>query len=262
MALNVRERAGTLLVAGLLIGCAQTPREAPAAVLPHGSVSWACDFEGSYCGMDEQSKIEPAHRSSFVSTARSGKQAIKLTTLPGDARVHSSGDWERDDLALAASPDYCNEGQDEWWAVSMLFPDDYVVPRQGGVVLDFHGTASTGQPTFNVMSQPTGLRLHGFYGDMKNPQEYRVELGRVKRNVWYDFVYHVRWSSKDDGFMVAWLNGKKVLVHRGPTLYAGISCYLKLANYHDGSGSPSSIIFDHVVRGTGPGAVALGRLGN
>ena len=29
---------------------------------PADGVSWACDFEGTYCGMDEQSKIEPARR--------------------------------------------------------------------------------------------------------------------------------------------------------------------------------------------------------
>ena len=58
----------------------------------------------------------------------------------------------------------------------------------------------------------------------------------------------------------AWLNGRRVLVHHGPTLYPGISCYLKLANHHDASGSASSIVFDRVIRGTGAGAVALAQL--
>jgi dihydroorotase len=69
----------------------------------------------------------------------------------------------------------------------------------------------------------------------------------------------MKWSSKRDGFMEAWMNGRKVLVHRGPTLYHGISCYFKLANYHTPTGA-SSIIFDRVVRGTTARAVALARL--
>jgi hypothetical protein len=72
----------------------------------------------------------------------------------------------------------------------------------------------------------------------------------VVKNQWYDFVYHVRWSSGSDGFMRAWVNGVKKLDHRGPTLYAGQGCYLKLANYHTPFGQGSSIIHDRVIRGT------------
>jgi hypothetical protein len=258
IALSEIRRARPTLLAGLLL-LAVAHGRAAQAITP-GTVVWECDFEDSYCGMEEQSKIEPAHRSSFVAVARSGRRAVKLTTLPGDDQVHSSGAWERDDLELAPSPDYCNEGQDEWWAVSILFPDDYVVPRGLGAVLDFHTNASTGAPNFNLMSRPEGLRLQGDYGDMKNPTEYKAELGRVRRNVWYDFVFHMRWSSEQDGFMTAWLNGDQVLAHRGPTLYPGVSCYLKLANYHDAAGAPSSIIYDRLMRGTGARAVALTEL--
>jgi hypothetical protein len=38
--------------------------------------------------------------------------------------------------------------------------------------------------------------------------------------------------------------------YSGPTIYAGQSCYLKLANYHTPFGLPSSVIHDRIVRGT------------
>lgn len=251
----------TLLPAAFLAGCAEASPVAPAHPIGTGTaagkVSWACDFEGTYCGMQEQSKIEPAHRSTFVSTARHGRQAVKLTTLPGDDRVHGSGAWVRDDLELAPSPEYCNEGQEEWWGVSVLFPEDYVAPEGGGAVMDFHHDGSAGEANFNLISRSGGLLLHGFSGDPKRADEYGARLGRIRRDAWYDFVFHVKWSSGGGGFMVAWVNGRKVLVHHGPTLYRGTSCYLKLANYHDPTGSPSSIVFDRLVRGTGAGAVAL-----
>jgi hypothetical protein len=59
--------------------------------------------------------------------------------------------------------------------------------------------------------------------------------------------------------MEGWLNGKKVMVHNGPTLYSGISCYFKLANYLAPTGRPSSIVFDRVVRGTSRAAVTAER---
>jgi hypothetical protein len=67
----------------------------------------------------------------------------------------------------------------------------------------------------------------------------------------------VKWSSDPDGFMTAWLNGRKVLSYRGPTLYRGMGCYLKLANYHAPFGQPSSVIHDRVIRGSSWQAVSL-----
>jgi polysaccharide lyase-like protein len=247
--------------AAAAIACATLFAGGSHAALPDAGATWSCDFEGTYCGMQEQSKAEPGHRSRFVSTARDGRQAVELNTRPGDDRVHGSGDWERDDLELAASADYCNEGQDEWWAVSVLFPDGYEPTSELGAVVDFHQNSGGGAPpNFNVMATPEGLRLDGFYGDPANPGEYRVELGRIRRGLWYDFVYHVKWTSRDDGFFVAWLNGRKVLAHQGPTLYPGLSCYLKLANYHSPARGPSAIVFDRLIRGTSAEAVALAKL--
>lgn len=247
-------------LAAAAITCAALSAPAVHAAAREGAVAWSCDFEGTYCGMEEQSKVEPAHRSRFVPDGRDGGQALALITLPGDDQVHGAGDWERDDLELAPSPDYCNEGQDEWWAVSILFPDDYEPTDGMGEVLDFHQQGSGGPPPFNMLTGPHGLRLEGYYGHLKDPEKYSVELGRIRRNTWYDFVYHVKWTSKDGGFFVAWLNGHKVLDHQGPTLYPGLSCYFKLANYHSPAHGPSAIIFDRLMRGTSAEAVALAKL--
>ena len=253
-------RIAALLLAILpvasLVGCAGEKENLGD---PVGTIEWSCDFEGTYCGMVEQSKIEPAHRSRFVANARNGAQAIELTTLPGDDEVHGSGSWERDDLLLPRSADYCHEGEDEWWAFSVLFPDGFAEPRLGDV-MDFHAQGSHGQPNLNLVVTQGRLLFHGFYRDVDNPGEYEAELGALRRNHWYDFVIYARWSSKDDGLMAAWLDGRKMLVHRGATLYPHRSCYLKLANYHTPTGKPSSIVFDRVIRGTSANAVAREKL--
>lgn len=241
-----------LLLAALFV---PPPNLPPVPVLPQDKVLWSCDFEGTRCDLHEQSKVEPQARSYFA-PGREGGTAIALLTEPGDDQVHGSGTWERDDLELPPSPDYCNEGQEEWWAMSVLFPDTYV-PSVLGAVMDFHDNSGMGLANFHLTAKGTELWFDGFGADLLKPVEYHAHVAPILRNLWYDFTYHVKWSSGPDGFMVAWLNGYKMLSYQGPTLYKGISCYLKLANYHAPNGSPSAIVFDRVMRGTSAKAVEL-----
>jgi hypothetical protein len=232
---------------------------AAAAAEPASGRWFYCTFASSPtdCGFAEQAK-EPG-RATLVNVAREGRSAVRLHTRPGDSHVRGSGAWERNDLTLNQATTDCYEGREHWWAHSVLFPDDYVVPPPGGggVVADFHHTGSRGQANFHVdaMPNPIGLRLRGFGGPRLNEGRFEVVLGPVKRNVWYDFVYHVRWSSGPDGFFNAWVNGERKLAHRGPTLYEGQGCYFKLANYHSPFGLPSSVIHDRVIRGSSREAV-------
>ena len=222
-----------------------------------GALQFSCSFESSptECGFVEQAK-EPG-RASLVSIARDGSRAVRLYTEPGDNNVSGSGTWERNDLRLPQVDTDCYEGREAWWAHSVLFPSDYVVPNSGGVVMDFHHTGSSGQANFHVDAMSYGLRLRGYGGATVDSGRYEVILGPVVRNVWYDFVYHVKWSSGSDGYMHAWVNGVKKLTHYGPTLYAGMGCYLKLANYHDPFGQASAVIHDRVRRGAAWSDVSL-----
>lgn len=238
-----------------------------------GAVIFACDFEKSVteCGFGEQNAAgdQPGARARIVNVPRTGAGALRLHTEPGDINVHGSGDWERNDVLYGPSSGYCNEGQEEWWAHSVLFPDDYVFPTGqygGGIVFDFHHNYSSGQSNFEVQTMPgIGLRFEGHGGpsvdggryDYLAADPYGAPKGSITKNRWYDFVYHVKWTSASSGLMEAWLNGKKVMTFNGATLYSGISCYLKLANYHTAVGSPSSVIHDRVVRGSSAAAVAL-----
>jgi hypothetical protein len=211
---------------------------------------FACTFANSPtdCGFDLQARV--ASRASLVNFGRDGGTAVRLHTEPGDNNVAGSGSWERADLALPVSLTGCSEGREQWWEHSILFPDDFVVPT-AGVVLDFHHASGGGQANFHVDSMRDsagGMRLRGYGGQRRDSNEYMVSLGPIERNVWYDIIYNVKWSSGSDGFFNAWVNGKQVLAHNGPTLYVDTDCYLKLANYHEPTGQPSSVIHDRVIR--------------
>ena len=119
-------------------------------------------------------------------------------------------------------------------------------------------------------SLPGRLALFGYGGESNAANRYEAIIGLPVKNQWYDFVYHVRWSSGSDGFFDAWVNGEQVLSHRGPTLYAGQGVYMKLANYHNpicdpypaciGTHEASSVIHDRIRRGTTALSVARGPL--
>src|SRR5205807_1614093 len=94
---------------------------------------------------------------------------------------------------------------------------------------------------------PTGLELHmaGGANTVNRPSDpgyYSIAIGPIVKNVWYDFIYHVKWSSGSDGLFQAWLNGQQVMNYSGPNLYVGQSCYLKIANYHTELGVPVSVV--------------------
>ena len=245
---------------------------APAPGIPSG-VAYACDFVGSWqdCLFAEQAKVPG--RASIVTVG--GVSAVRLHTEPGDNNVVGSGSNERNDLTLNQSTSDVYEGMDHWWAHSILFPGDYVDPPEStstswnfGIVADFHNTApGAGQANFQVNAmpataiasdRPTGLSFKVSYGDQTSPTEAIYPIGPVIRNQWYNFVYHVKWSSGSDGFFDAWVNGVQKMAYRGPTLYQGQGVYFKLANYHTPFGQPSSVIHARVLRSVAPLSVSAG----
>lgn len=217
------------------------------------------------CGFRVQEKVPG--RASIVNFGRDGGTAVRLHTRPGDSNVAGSRDMQRTDLLLTQADSGCYEGREQVWELSVLFPDDFVFPTWQRYALGgFHHTGRTGQGNFTLgfergagapTTAPGVLGFQG-YGGTQDSGRFGAAVGPVEKNAWYDFVYHVRWSSGPDGFFNAWVNGVKKLAHRGPTLYQGQGCYLKLGNYHTpvcdpyprcvGKDPPSSVIFDRVIR--------------
>jgi hypothetical protein len=246
----------------------------PAPGMP-SNVAYSCDFSSGWqnCQLGEQAKV--AGRATLVTVG--GVNAVRLHTEPGDNNVAGSGSNERNDLSSSQATTDGYEGREHWWAHSILFPNDYVDPPEStasswnwGALGGFHNTTDgAGQGNLTLMAmpataispdRPTGLSFQVAYGNQFNPTVHKAPIGPVVRNQWYNFVYHVKWTSGPDGFFDAWVNGVQKMSYRGPTLYAGQGCYFKLANYHSAFGKPSSVIHARVARGTTPGAVSAGPL--
>jgi Polysaccharide lyase/Carbohydrate binding module (family 6)/Bacterial Ig domain len=244
-------------------GSAPAPNPSGPTPTPTGA-DFFCSFENSPtdCGFREQAKV--SGRATLVDNPRRhGGKAVRLHTEPGDTNVSGSGtNGHRNDLTLGQVLTDCYAGKEQWWAHSLLLPNDFIAPSGGAVIANFHQTGSFGQANFQIAARPDGLTFYGAGGanvvtSSDQPGVYIKKIGPIVKNQWYDFVYHVKWSSGSDGFMNAWVNGVQVVAHRGPTLYTGQGCYLKLANYHMPVGQGQSVIHDRVVRGKSAAAVSL-----
>src|SRR5437667_7250435 len=234
-----------------------TPLQPAHAQISPNAV-WSCEFTNSPTDCGLYLEAAASTRATLVGPGRDGPTAVQLTTQPGDINIAGSGSNDRADLVLARSSTYCNQGQDEWWAHSLMFPPGYVPPPVAsvwnwGALFDFHNSSpGGGQPNFMVYATPTGLELHMAGGANtvnlpSDPGYYSIAIGPITKNVWYDFVYHVKWSSGSDGLFQAWLNGRQVMNYSGPNLYVGQGCYLTIANYHTELGVPVSVVHSRVV---------------
>src|SRR5947208_2336442 len=244
-------------IAGAVAIFVLTPLQPAHAQISPNAV-WSCEFTNSPTDCGLYFRAAASTRAALVGPGRDGPTGVQLTTQPGDINIAGSGSNERADLTRSPSSTYCNQGQDEWWAHSLMFPPGYVPPPVAsvwnwGALFDFHNSsAGGGQPNFMVYATPTGLELHMAGGATtvnrpSDPGYYSIAIGPITKNVCYDFVYHVKWSSGSDGPFQPWLNGKQVMNYRGPNLYVSQSCYLKIANYHTALGVPVSVVHSRVV---------------
>ena len=209
--------------------------------------------------------LQAKHPSRATLVQAGGRSAVRLLTMPGDSNVNGSGEAERCDLRLPNDLSDAREGQAWWFKHSVWFPTDYVDQPQSngtwhwGSVMNWHDDADDGssQGPAQLMNmprtaisadRPTGLvyQMYGGAPGGKMLREYAV--GPIERNKWYDFIYHIKWTSTPTGFYDAWLNGKPIFACSGPTLIIGHGAYLKLANYHTAHGKPSAVLHGPATR--------------
>ena len=124
----------------------------------------------------------------------------------------------RSELALSAVPLF----SDYWYGFSIFIPADWIDDPQGGdIVAQWHGSFGEDKKQFKVEGDgkgrpPVALSLHGDHWeiainssgavvkDAKDWASYgskheKFELGKFAKGSWTDWVFHMRWSYKEDG---------------------------------------------------------------
>jgi hypothetical protein len=219
------------------------------------AISWRGDYESgnfSQWNLGVQQKADG--RASIVSSpGRQGRYAARYEVDPGDNNVAGSGSGERTEALTSQASTDGYEGHENWYAWSTMFAPGFVSDSTTwNAFTQFHQTGSTGQAVSFDVVQNTIIFL-SWGGDFTNPTLCRATLDSNKQNgIWYDFVFHVKWSSNPSvGFFEIFENGKLVVPRTYcPTLYSGQGVYMKQGYYRRAQTNTAVVYDDGTRRGS------------
>ena len=204
---------------------------------------------------------------------RKGRYAVRVSLAPGDLAAGK----ERAELKIADKEIerlHGRHGHEMWYGWSLFLPADYADPPGGQFQILgqwHHRPAAAGIPgRSSGVTGPPPLVLHlvpGKGGSVlslmgrSSPDAPRRTLGTrpVRRGVWTDLVFHIRWSTGKDGFVEAWLDKRPFTAGKqyGPTLYTPVPNYLRLGLYRaPGVPTTNHVFYDEIRLGDSYQAVA------
>ena len=253
MARNSKRRirssfAKVSVAAVVLLACIATFAGASAA---EAAVSWRGNYEtGSFSQWTLGVQALQGPATVVRDHVREGSYAARFEVRPKTDLTLPGGDRSE---ALTGTGEAA--GSESWWAWSTYFDTNFNPNPDSSwnIFTQWHNSGS-GQANVhfevNTASSPWKIQMRAFGGNQDENQQI-FPLADFQRNVWYDFVFHVRWAPDGTGFVEIWVNGDRVvpLTHR-PTTYVGQSVYLKQGLYRGESSLTSVVYHDGMRRGT------------
>jgi hypothetical protein len=144
----------------------------------------------------------------------------------------------------------------EWWYgwSSMIDPSWRDQNNTWYIIQQFH---QHGQGTPPLMQSYSGgvwsIRcLASICGD-----DFILWQKAIPKGQWVDWIYQIKWSPGDDGFVRVWMNGELVLDHRGPNAHDAVAGpYFKFGIYRGANDQETQVMWnDEYRRGTSKAAV-------
>ena len=205
-------------------------------------IVWTGDFETADLSQwSGRAQLVHPDRLQIVSDpVRQGKHALKVTVKQGDNPIGASGN--RNELVEDILEP---EGAEFFYSWSTRFDSAYPSVQLWQVFTQWHQEDGSGSPPieFDVFGEE--LRL--YHGPADDVVLWRIPL---VRDVWHDFVFHVKWSKNPTvGFVELYYNGKLVLPKT--MLATGANVYLKQGLYRNENISANGVVFhDGMVKAT------------
>jgi hypothetical protein len=208
-------RAGILLTADYETG---NFSQGPTAIKPHFCCSHSAQIVTSLVRAGKYAaRFELRATDIMRPDQHYGRRSERI--YKGDARIGKIG------------------GPDEWYGFSIYLPSDYEIdddPRRWmglgtfEILAQWHSVPDKGEispvpPLFLVTDNGKWkfITVHSSIPIMTSDVGKWVYLWEApyQRGVWTDWVVHVKWSYKSDGFLEIWQNGKKIVDYKGPNCY-------------------------------------------
>ena len=133
-------------------------------------------------------------------------------------------------------------GKAYWYGLSIFVPDDFHAPTKSDAVLFQWHTQQSGP------SPVLAIRVKGGHWKITDDAtEKRRTLAKIPlvKGKWTDWVVHVRWSSKKDGYRVIWSDGIEIVNEQKViTQYPEqLGPYAKFGQYHSVGEAPQNIVY-------------------
>ncbi|MGV3660946.1 MAG: polysaccharide lyase [Prosthecobacter sp.] len=214
------------------------------------SVLKVCDFETGDLTQLGLQKAQEDSLTLVTSPVRAGKFAAKTLLRSSDPEVNGG---QRAEFSDGKRMTKIEMEKDYWYGLSIFVPEDFKAPAKSNAVLfQWHTQQGGPSPVLSIRVNGEGWLING------NATEKRRALARLplEKGKWTDWVVHVRWSAKADGFWTIWKNGTEVVNEKDIiTQYPeALGPYAKFGQYHsvDAETSQNVVYFDEY-RVAGPG---------
>ena len=125
-------------------------------------------------------------------------------------------------------------GKEYWYGFSIFLPDDYIPDKIWEIVAQWNCipdydvgekwrnpvlALSTTAGRWSWVTRWDAKRNTFESGKREYGGEHEYDLGPYQRNVWTDWVLHIKWSFKPDGILQVWKNGEKLIDQTGPNAF-------------------------------------------
>ena len=183
--------------------------------------------------------------------ARAGTHSVQITVHEGD--ITAAGDdntvVERAELD---SGHYALRGREAWYGFSFLVPKDFPIVDDRLVI----GSCKQSDVPRPITAQRFRNGRHTFTVESQGQKE-SYSLPPIRLGQWVDMIYHMRYSTGQDGQVEVWMNGRRVVEYRGPTAEASAknAFYHKIGLYRDRLKIPMTIYYDNYTMGWSKEAV-------
>ena len=119
-------------------------------------------------------------------------------------------------------------GRDYWYGFSMYMPIDFPDHGHLWTIGQWHamhkGGAGSAKRSPVLFQQYKSGKFYVNVGHSSEKIEKANDITKIaiyqtrkfEKGVWHDFIYHVKWSYENDGFVEMWQNGKKRIDYKGP----------------------------------------------
>lgn len=183
-----------------------------------------------------------------TSPVRAGKHAAKMLLRASDPEVAKGKRAEFiDDLAqIQMDTEY-------WYGLSLYLPDEFKPPQKRDAVLfQWHTQAGGPSPVLAIRVQGDEWVITS--DAIPGGKRRRMKRLPMQKDVWTDWVVHVRWASDATGFWTLWKDGVEVVSEKdiitqypekeGP--------YAKFGQYHSVDETAQNVIYVDEYRVAGP----------